>query len=95
MLLRTKVLTRDYGNFGFFEEVIGKVAGRSQFFAVRRSTQQGADVRKNVECPLRFETTHALYRVESIDNDIATLMNSRTIVMTSSCGPLIASNAAA
>ena len=30
MLLRTKVFTRDYGNFGFFEEVIGKVAGRSQ-----------------------------------------------------------------
>ena len=32
MLLRTKVFTRHYGNFGFFEEVIGKVAGEASFF---------------------------------------------------------------
>ena len=56
MLLRTKVLTRDYGNFGFFEEVISKVAGRSKLLFVGRSTQQVTDVRKNVECSLWFET---------------------------------------
>ncbi len=74
MLLGTKVLAWDDSDFSFFEEVIGKVAGRSQFFAVGRSTQQSTDVWKNVECPLGFETAHAFDRVESIDNDIATPM---------------------
>ena len=74
MLLRTKVFTRDDGNFGFFEEVIGKVTGESKLLFVGRSTQQVTDVRKNVECPLRFETAHAFDRVEPFDNDLATLM---------------------
>ena len=56
MLVRTEVFTRNHGNFGFFEKVIGKVAGRSEALAINRSAQQFADVRKNVECPLRFET---------------------------------------
>ena len=73
MLLRTKVFTRDYGNFGFFEEVIGKVTGGSKFLSVGRSTQQGTDVRKNVECSLWFETMHTLYGIDSVDDDIASL----------------------
>lgn len=71
MLLRTEIFTRDYGNLGFLEEVIGKVARGSKLFPVGGSIQEGAHVWKNVESPLWLKTTHPWYGVESIDDDIA------------------------
>src|SRR5262245_260623 len=59
MLRGTEVLSRHNCDFGFLEEVIGKVAGGDKLFTVGGFTQQGTNVRKNVECPLRFKTTHA------------------------------------